>query len=241
MSLFSDNRIRLGCFSPLVMISTFAIEVVGALWVAVRYKRTTTSVLIIALLVMLATFQFAEYMVCEGAFGVSSLDWARIGYVAITLLPALGMHLAMTIAGQTNKYAVVASYAVATLFSIFFLFSGEHGVQNDICMGNYVIFEMSRNLVYLYALYYYTWLLVGMIYAYHTAREMKSEKKRKALNALSIGYFSFIFPTTLVNIIDPTTMAAIPSIMCGFAVILALILVGFVAPSVCTVRSGKKQ
>jgi hypothetical protein len=40
----------------------------------------------------------------------------------------------------------------------------------------------------------------------------------------------FILPTTAANIVDPSTIAGIPSIMCGFAVILAIILTGFVIP-----------
>ena len=39
-----------------------------------------------------------------------------------------------------------------------------------------------------------------------------------------------MLPTTIVNVVDPSTIEGIPSIMCGFAVILAIILLGFVAP-----------
>jgi hypothetical protein len=43
-------------------------------------------------------------------------------------------------------------------------------------------------------------------------------------------------PTTLVNLIDQNTIAGIPSIMCGFAVFLALALVFWVMP-----RGGQKR
>lgn len=235
MSSNSMKQARFYCFSPLVMIATFAIEVLGAVWMIVRYKQTSAARLIVGLLLLLAIFQLAEYMVCEGAFGISSMDWARIGYVAISLLPALGMHLAMTIAHSVNRYVVGLGYVVALLFAAFFLLGGEHGVTNDVCMGNYVIFEMSRNVVYLYALYYYGWLLAGMAYSFVAGRRLYG-KQKKALIGLSIGYFSFIFPTTLVNVLEPATLAAIPSIMCGFAVMLAIILVVWVAPAVCIPR-----
>ncbi|GEM_PF-4205541 len=42
---------------------------------------------------------------------------------------------------------------------------------------------------------------------------------------------AFIVPTTAVNLINPATLAGIPSIMCGFAVLLAIILAGEVLPS----------
>lgn len=221
------------------MISTFIIEVAGAIWMLFRYKQTTSARLITALLACLAVFQFAEYMVCEGALGLSSLDWARIGYMSISLLPALGMHLAMTIAKKPRTSIIRLSYGLAFAFSAFFLLSGEWGVKSDVCMGNYVIFEMTQEVVYLYALYYYSWLIIGMTYAYQEGKKLKDKSLKSALFALSLGYFSFIFPTTLVNILNPATLAAIPSIMCGFAVLLALILLTLVAPAICVPRSTK--
>jgi len=47
---------------------------------------------------------------------------------------------------------------------------------------------------------------------------------------LIAGYVVFIAPTTLVNIIDPSTITGIPSIMCGFAVLMAVALAGKVLP-----------
>ena len=58
----------------------------------------------------------------------------------------------------------------------------------------------------------------------------KNQTKISALNWLAAGYLSFILPTTFVNLVNPETIEGIPSIMCGFAVLLAIILIGFVAP-----------
>ena len=45
-------------------------------------------------------------------------------------------------------------------------------------------------------------------------------------------------PTTLVNIVDPSTIAGIPSIMCGFAVLMAIFLSGKVLPQYHENRQG---
>lgn len=45
-----------------------------------------------------------------------------------------------------------------------------------------------------------------------------------------MGYVLFMAPTTFVNIIDPSTIIGIPSIMCGFAVLMAVALAGKVLP-----------
>ena len=183
----------------------------------------------IAILIGLAIFQLAEYNVCEGAWGVDSLTWARVGYVAITLLPPLGLHLATRIADQKQHTLVTSAYAVAAVFATIFLFIG-HGMQSEQCLGNYVIFTTAHWAVTPYAMYYYGFLLLTVGYAVRTAGELKAAYKRRSLLSLAIGYAAFIVPTTAANIVDPSTLAGIPSIMCGFAVILAVILVTVVVP-----------
>lgn len=220
---------NLYCFSPPVMLATFIIEVLLAVYVVWRYALTPVTRLAVLILVGLATFQLAEYNVCEGAWGVSSLMWAKIGYVAITMLPPLGLHLATKLAGRSNRTLVATGYASGLLFAAFFLFSGN-GIESQQCLGNYVIFQTAPWSVIPYAVYYYGWLIVTVGYALNAAKAMKKQSKRVALYALSVGYMAFILPTTTANVIDPSTIAGIPSIMCGFAVILALVLTFVVLP-----------
>lgn len=220
---------KLYCFSPPVMLATFIIEVACAIYVLYRYKLNPITRLASAVLIGLAVFQLAEYNVCEGAWGVDSLTWARIGYVAITLLPPLGLHLATKIANQKLPLLVGLGYGAAAVFSSIFLFVG-HGMQAEQCLGNYVIFEIAPWAVTPYVVYYYGLLMLSVGYAWQAGKIIKSSAKKNALYALSIGYLAFIVPTTAVNIIDSSTIAGIPSIMCGFAVILALVLTFVVLP-----------
>jgi hypothetical protein len=221
---------RLYCFSPPVMIATFLIEIIGALYVVFRYKMTAVTRLAAALLTGLAIFQLAEYNVCEGAWGVSSLSWARIGYVAITLLPPLGLHLATKIANQPRPKLVAGAYGAAAIFAVFFMFIG-HGMQSEQCLGNYVIFTTARWAVLPYAAYYYGLLVLTAGYCMSVYKMVKKPHIQKALFWLTAGYAAFVIPTTAVNVVDHATIAGIPSIMCGFAVILAVLLVLEVLPS----------
>lgn len=211
------------------MLATFIIELSLAVYVLWRYKLTPVTRLAMLVLVGLATFQLAEYNVCEGAWGVDSLTWAKIGYVAITLLPPLGIHLATKLAGKSDKLLIGSAYGTGALFAIFFLFSGG-GIESQQCLGNYVIFSTAPWSIIPYALYYYGWLFIAVGYCFQAARIMKNRSKNASLYGLAIGYLAFIVPTTAANIIDPATVAGIPSIMCGFAVILALMLAFVVLP-----------
>ena len=220
---------RLYCFSPPVMLATFIIEIACAVWVLFRYKLTPVTRIAAAILVCLAVFQLAEYNVCEGAWGVNSLMWARIGYVAITLLPPLGIHLTATLAGRKPRWLLALAYGSAAVFAAIFLFVG-HGIESQECLGNYVIFMIAPWASLLYGVYYYGWLLATVAYALLLARKMHMAHHRRAIRFLALGYVAFIAPVTAVNIIDPATLTGIPSIMCGFAVILALILTLLVLP-----------
>jgi hypothetical protein len=221
---------KLYCFSPPVMLATFIIEIAFAVYTIARYKLTPISRLAVMILLGLAVFQLAEYNVCEGAWGVDSLTWARIGYVAITILPPLGIHLATRIAGEKQRLLLTGAYTAAAVFAFIFLFVG-HGMQSQQCLGNYVIFTIAPWAVGAYALYYYGLLMVTVGYSFKAAANIKEANVRRALYALALGFLAFIVPTTAANLIDHSTIAGIPSIMCGFAVILAVILTTVVVPN----------
>jgi len=227
MRILKTNRLY--CFSPPVMIATCLIEAICAVYVLVRYTLTPVSRLAVAILVGLAVFQLAEYNVCVGSWGVNSLIWARIGYVAITLLPPLGLHLATKIAGQKQRWFTASAYGTAVIFAYIFLFVGQ-GMTSQECLGNYVIFHIAHWAALPFAIYYYGWLLVSVVYAIFMSTKKLKSNQRQALIALTVGYLAFILPTTAANIVDPSTIAGIPSIMCGFAVLLALVLTGVVLP-----------
>lgn len=215
----------------MVMLATFLIEVSSAVYTLFRYRLDRTAQLIIAMLGFLATFQLAEYMVCEGAVIFSSLDWARLGYAAITILPPLGIHMGLQIAKKKNTPLLAAAYGSAALFATFFLFVG-HGMGAQQCLGNYVIFSIAPYAAIPYGIYYYGWMVTGILLAWHGRHHIKNENHQKALLWLVFGYLSFMVPTTVANMINPATIAAIPSIMCGFAVIMALTLLFKVSPLV---------
>ena len=222
---------RLYCFSPPVMLATFFIELALIGWALWRYRADTLVKTVIAILVLLAIFQYAEYNVCEGSMGLDSLTWSRVGYVAITFLPVLGIHALLQIAKQQRSLVVTALYTIASVFAGYFLTIG-HGVTSSVCTGNYVIFEVNPHINTLYMLYYYGLELFALVLAVRLGRMSTRQKTKKALYGLAFGYLCLLVPTTTINLLDPETTRGIPSIMCGFAVLLAWVLVALVLPPI---------
>lgn len=215
------------CFSPPVMLATFIIEIGLAVYLLWRYKLDRVTRLVVAMLIFLAVFQMAEYMVC-GGLGMSADAWARLGYASITILPPLGINLVYALAGKSNHVVTGAAYALSFGFMGYFLFATDV-FSGSSCLGNYVIFELGSVASQMYTVYYYGLLFMGIGLALQFAGAVSAKRKR-ALMAFVAGYVLFMLPTTIVNTIDPTTIAGIPSIMCGFAVILALIVAFWVVP-----------
>lgn len=226
------NRNTLFCFSPPVMIATFAIEIILALYTLWRYTFSTVTRLAALLLVFLATFQLAEFMVCRG-MGGNALAWSRLGFVAITMLPPLGVHLVYAIAGAKKRPLVIPSYVAAGGFMAFFALV-DGAIQGNSCLGNYVIFDVAPKAGGLYGLYYYGFLIVTLVLGWmFLHRKTTNKPTKKALSALMVGYTIFLLPTTTtVSFLAPQTLTAIPSVMCGFAVLLALVLSFRVLPLV---------
>jgi hypothetical protein len=225
---------QLNCFSPPVMVATLLIESTLAIYTVWRYKMTETTRLATGLLVGLATFQLAEYHVCTGA-GMQATAWSRLGFIAITTLPAMGFHLMHVLAGKPGRRLVAGTYAVMAGFIGFFLVS--HVFTGHQCTGNYVIFQFSDRVTGAYSLYYFGLLFAGIGFGWQWADELKRKGKSQlaklqAVRGLIAGYLVFLVPVAVANTVRPQTRRGIPSIMCGFAVLLAIILVSYILPRV---------
>jgi len=160
------------------------------------------------------------------------------------MLPPLGLHLLHVIAGKGNRRLVQIGYGLAAAFIIFFIGYSEAftGYQ---CTGNYVIFQLAKKSGGLYGLYYYILMAIAISLGIYWARGFKAQGKKfigkyRAIVALIVGYLVFIIPTAVANTVKPETRSGIPSIMCGFAVIFAILLAVYIMPIIGDRRSMKK-
>ncbi len=231
------KNMRFYCFSPFVMLSTVVVEVALALFVIAKYRRSPIFGLSITLLLLLATFQMAEYGICREVL-FSGDVWGRIGFVAITLLPAVGVHLMQTLRQKKTDAITIAAYATAGVWVLLFSFGDV--IQSYQCTTNYLVFSMESGYGGAYFMYYYAWLVTTIVSSFMgwKARELHATP----LLWLIIGYLSFIVPATVIWLLDGPAARGLPSIMCGFAVLFALVLAFKVVPSsLVTTPSGKTK
>jgi hypothetical protein len=224
------------CFSPPVMLATFAIETALLIYTLVRYKMSTLTKLIASALALLAIFQLAEYYVCHVG-GTSVTLSSRLGYMAITMLPVIGIHMVNAVSERGSKYLIWLAYSSGAAFALFFGFNSSAFAEH-VCAGNYAIFQLAPQWGGIYFAYYYFWLLLGICMALYFSIDT-NKKAREALIYLVFGYLSFLLPTGIVNALHPETIVGIPSVMCGFAVIYALILTFGIAPVASTQKAKR--
>ncbi len=222
---YSSNKFY--CFSPPVMLATIIIEIGLLLYTAIRYPFKPVTRIVMVMLFLLALFQMAEYSIC-GRLSLSAGTWSRMGYVAITLLPALGIHLIQEISKRGTKYLKYLAYANASVWVVVFGFSNS-AFRSYVCEGNYVIFHLTNFADSAFFYYYYFWLGVTLFLIWRWAKTAV-KSLREALILVAVGYLVFLVPTTVINGINADSRNGVPSIMCGFAVIYAIILVFGVLP-----------
>lgn len=223
MKFLNYDENKLYCFSPPVMLFTFFVELGIALYILTTSKIKPVTALMVAILVFLAIFQLSEFQVCSN----KSLMWMRIGYASITMLPPLGIHLIGVI--TKRKWLAYLSYTLAGIFIITFLFS-TRSLANAFCGGNYVMVITNGVIASKYfPLYYYLMLFIALTDIANYVKNLpntykSSQPEPRFLLWILLGYLSFLVPTAAVYLLSTEARRGIPSIMCGFAILLALII-----------------
>ena len=212
------------------MIATFFIEVGYFAYILFTRKLTTVSRLALSLLVCLAIFQLAEYGICESWGGISGTNWARIGFAGITMLPILGLHLVLAIANKPNKRLLTVGYTISVIWIGIFIMGNI--LRGSVCSGNYIIFTIPDGYELSYYFFYDALMALAVCLAFRYINVVKQKSKQVALQALAIGYLSFILPSMLFGYFDAHggPDSNLPSVMCGFAVIFATVVTFKVVP-----------
>lgn len=232
MHLFSSKRkSTFYCFTPEVSLVTFFIEFLLAGYIFFRYRLNQFGRIAILLLLGLGTFQLAEYMMCTGN---NTLMWGKIGAAAITLLPVMAVHLVTMITRKSIWTEIGYVMGGAIIIAIFF----TSVLQSIGCTGHYVAINFDDWFSILFNGYYGFFILIGIEMAVRTWLQHRGDKKE--LFWIMLIYASFLIPTAIVYFLFITAREGTPSIMCGFAVFGALILVFKEIPRVYAVGVGKR-
>lgn len=222
-TLMIINKIM--CYNPTVSLTTAIIEWTLAIILPFKYSKTRTRYFTSVFLFFLGFYQFTEFMFCK----TNQADlWMRLGFIAYTLLPAIGLHT--TLYYFKIKWNLFWIYIIPILYII-----GAVAATNFVLESKcHDIFVTARNIFSsvdsplasirfgIYTAYYFSFILAACIIAIRAYLKETNYKKQKVLLAFPTAVFLMSFPTFILVIIFPTLNIQFPSILCHFALLLAL-------------------
>lgn len=212
-----DGSLTLYCFNPAVTLFTFIVETSFAVYALIRYRKSLFCNIAVALLLLLAWFQLAEYVLCTEH--VDGKVWSQIAFASITFLPVLAAHL-VHIATKRSTLTPLG-YVIGAGF-IYAIVVFPPLTVTTYCTGRFVIFDAVSPFIYPYGVYYLGYIILGMARLGHAL--LKRYGDRETSYWLLVGYASFVVPTLIVYAFFESSRVGFSSILCGFAIFFAFII-----------------
>lgn len=215
-------------YSPVLGLITGGLEVLAGIYALAGPGRKSVRRTVAAILFFLAGYQFVEVAVCARP---DVLILSRLAYFVITWLPPLGLWLAAVVAprgGRTLRAIALAYFAAATGFGVWIL-ADPSVVSRSVCDLVLARFFPADPFDAAYAVFFQSGLLAIVFGAGAAMASAGDAVARKHLANLQLGTLGFIFPSLAVRIFAAAKPGdLLPSVMCHFAAILAVSLVGLI-------------
>jgi hypothetical protein len=208
----------------LLSLILFGIELILLIIICAKNRDHPQFWIIFTIMLLLQTYQLSEFLLC---IGVTQDIVVRLALSIITFLPPTGYLLTIRVLQCKRKFILFIFYLIllfGTMLAFYFFFVDTTIVLQD-CNPVYAIYQIG--LRYLYGVYYnlvIAFTLLVIFYQIIFKRVLKHNLK--GLFVL-IGYISFLLPMTITLIVDPQLISAVTSIMCKYAILLAIMLLIF--------------
>ncbi|MHA1561592.1 MAG: hypothetical protein ACTSPA_05650 [Promethearchaeota archaeon] len=202
----------------------FGIELILLIIICAKNRDHPQFWIIFTIMLLLQTYQLIEFLLC---IGVAQNIVVRLAISIITYLPPTGYLLTIRVMQCKRKFVQIIYYLsllFAVILSFYYLFVDTTIVLQD-CNPLYAVYQIGFSL--LYGVYYYLVLFISLLVIFYQII-FKGVLKHKIKGLLVlIGYISFLLPMAITLIVDPLLIPAISSIMCKYAILLAIMLLIF--------------
>lgn len=203
-----------------------AVEFILLCVVLFHLKNKRENILAAALIFLLMGYQFLESLICY--FNVSTSFVAFLAFADITFLPPTGLILAWTLWGNTAKKNYLV-YLPALFFLVYYSLTIDKFIVNT-CTVFYASY--SYPLGESYGFFYYAPIVITIFYLREKVKDNPGILKSRLSGILVFAYVFVSIPVAAGFILrsfgDSFVLSAIESVMCKFALSLALALTYFV-------------
>lgn len=209
-------------YSPVLAIGTAAFELTIAIWALTGPGRKPIIRTASAILLLLASYQIVEVIVCLHTPMNGFMP--QMAFIVVTWLPPLGLLLIAKISPSQVNCAISYFMLAVALSIVVWIAVDRNFVSDSVCSVVYAKYSISTLYIQAYGLFY--WLgLAGMVVlsAVGITRSNDGHQQR-LLKMVLLGTLGFIVPGITVTRLAAPAQGALPSILCHFALILAVFL-----------------
>jgi len=209
-----------GLISLLLFLTEFSFLLV----IIIKRANHPQFLWIVLLMVFLQLYQLMEFFMC---IGIDPNIIGRMGLVSITFLPPLGVLLTSYVT-NLKHWINYSGILFGLSLSIYYVIV-PNAFTLQTCNVFYAVYNYK--LGNLYGVFYFGYILWAFVLISITFfRSFRKREKISNKNTILVllGYLSFLIPMALTIVIHPSTaIAALESIMCKYAILLAIILLIF--------------
>lgn len=212
------------CFTPLISISIVVIEFILASALLLFFPKSKFRDFFAIFIYVLGFYQFTEFMLCSG----NAFFWAIAGFVTYSFLPAIALHAILKI--FKKKFNVIWIYIIPIIASILAI-SIPGFIVRASCERYFVSIETIMTLTpsflplvafTIYVAYYFGFLFLTCLIILKDYLKQKNKIKKEIELVEIIGILLMIIPTLVLIILFPVFGLMFPSVLCGFAIFVAI-------------------
>lgn len=209
-------------FPGVVSLLIACIELVLLINVLIFSEKNEVNKTAIRLIVLLMLYQAIEFIICYT--GTTNTAIIYSAFAVITFLPPLGLYLVLQFYKLDFKF-MSAIYLPALAFVIYYPFKlSEFAVVK--CTPIYAIYHYP--LGYIYGIIYYIPILITLILLGVYYFKQKESLRKKLSLSLLLGFYLTFIPAAFARFLSDSYRAAIESLLCKQALILALAITYFI-------------
>ena len=219
-------------YSPVLAIATASFEVLVAGWAhRARPRSASRSVLwtTSAILLLLAGYQLAEVAICADVAAAGFLP--RLAFVIVTPLPSLGRVLIAQLRRPRSRFLWGAAHAMLGVAAgvVVWILVDRSFASASVCNAVYARYTHAMPRFLAYGGFYWAGLAGMIAFSGHGTMTCRDPRRRQELAWVLGGTTGFVGLSMLTSWFVPTTRGALPSILCHFALFLAVCLARLVA------------
>ncbi|MBR9676476.1 hypothetical protein GOV05_05710 [Candidatus Woesearchaeota archaeon] len=209
------------CFAPYVSLSTFIIEFLLAIFFLLRDPKDKLNRLIALLSFLLGFYQLNEFLICVTDLSI----FTRLAGITTTVLPVLGVWYALIMWRKKIRYYWHILILLPATFFIVMISFPIYYTGKTVCNYVFIQYPNTGLLGQFYGLYYITYIVGAGILFYYAVLQTKDVYEKRLLQLGSLGMLIFTVPTFIFLQFLPMFYTSFPSVLCEFALLLAIELV----------------